>query len=92
MSNQTPWKTVLKWFVAVWFLGLFAAVFLAVFVTGPGPVDGLGRPLTESPRLMRLIFGQERMWAGPAWFLVDMVVFWGSIGLGAYLLNWFWDE
>lgn len=71
-------------------LGALIASVVAYFVTSTDPitklmVDGFGRPLAESPWWMRLFFGQERMWAGGKWFLVDLVWFWGSIGLGATL-------
>lgn len=62
-----------------WFSGLFVLGFLAYFVTSAGPCDGLGRPLAQAPMLMRIFFGQERLWAGWGWFATDMVLFWGSI-------------
>jgi len=66
----------------VWVLGVFVLAFLGYFVisSGPqGPRDGLGRPLSETPAVMRLVLGQERMWAGWGWLAVDTVVFWGSV-------------
>lgn len=68
-------------------LTVLVAAFLAYFVTGPGLTDGLGRQLTESPILMRFLFGQERLWAGAVWFAVDLIVFWGGLALGIYLLG-----
>ncbi len=68
----------------IWFIALFVAGFLAYFVSsaGPnGPCDGLGRPLTQAPMVMRIFFGQEGMWTGWLWFTGDMVIFWGSIAL-----------
>lgn len=38
-------------------------------------VDGLGRGLSESPVFVRMMFGQERLWAGWAWALGDLAVF-----------------
>jgi uncharacterized oligopeptide transporter (OPT) family protein len=73
-------KKALKVIAVIWFLGLAVLGFLAYFVTSSGPSDGLGRALTETPVVVRIFFGQERMWAGWRWFAVDMVVFWGSIG------------
>lgn len=69
----------------LWGLGLFVFVFLGYFVARKGPLgweDGLGRPLTEAPMLMRIFFGQERLWAGWFWFAGDLIAFWGSVALG----------
>jgi hypothetical protein len=78
----------------IWFIALMIAGFLAYFVTSSGPhgmVDGLGRPLTEAPFLMRFFFGQERLWAGFGWFFGEMVIFWGSLGFAPGLSNWLED-
>lgn len=75
----------------IWFLALLIAGFLAYFVATVGPsevTDGFGRQLTESPPLMKLAFGQERLWAGFGWFIGDMVIFWGSIGIAVVTLKW----
>lgn len=72
-------KRILTAVAVLWFIGLLVLGFLAYFVTSVGPSDGLGRHLSEAPMLMRILFGQERMWAGWAWFAADMAVFWGSI-------------
>jgi hypothetical protein len=67
---------------------LLIAGFLAYFITQSRNgviIDGLGRSLLESPLLLRLIFGQDRLWPGLGWFMVDMVIFWGGVGL-IYLL------
>ena len=48
-------------------------------------IDGLGRPLSESPLLLRMIFGQDRLWPWLGWFIADMIIFWGGVGL-IYLL------
>ena len=81
-------KNTLKIVGVVWFIGLFIFGFLAYFVTSAGPSDGLGRPLSQAPILMRMLFGQERMWAGWGWFAVDMVVFWGSIAAAVETSKW----
>ena len=78
----------------IWFILLLIAGFLAYFITSSSPqgmVDGLGRPLTEAPFLMRAIFGQERLWAGFGWFFGEMIVFWGSIGVAGYISTWLDD-
>ncbi|MDO9541005.1 MAG: hypothetical protein Q7J98_01610 [Kiritimatiellia bacterium] len=78
----------------IWFIGLFIAGFLAYFVTSAGPngaTDGLRRTLSEAPMLMRIVFGQDRMWAGWEWFLGDMVVFWGSITVAVNISKWMED-
>jgi hypothetical protein len=74
----------------------FVAAFIAYFVTRVGPsgamLDGFGRPLSESPLLMRLIFDQERLWAGWFWFGADMVFFWGGLAIAYSLLKFGWNE
>ena len=72
----------------VWFIALLVSGFLAFFVTSAGPngaTDGLGRTLSEAPMLMRIVLGQDRMWAGWLWFAGDMALFWGSIALAINL-------
>ena len=54
--------------------------------------DGYGRPLPESPFVMRLFFGQERLWAGWFWFAGDMAIFWSSLVLAYHLLKLGWNE
>jgi hypothetical protein len=68
------------------------AGFLAYFVERKDPVthriyDGLGRALSDSPLFIRLVFGQDQLWAGWTWFGIDMLVFWGGLGLGAALMK-----
>jgi hypothetical protein len=68
--------------VIVWVMALFVCGILAYFTVAKGAsgsVDGLGRPLSEAPMLMRIFFGQDRMWAGWFWFATDLVIFWGSL-------------
>ena len=69
----------------------FNAAFIAYFVTSVGPsgamFDGFGRPLSESPLLMRLILRQERLWTGWFWFVADMVFFWGGLAIAYSLLK-----
>jgi hypothetical protein len=75
-------RKALTIFFTVWFIALFICGFLAYMVTShnaAGPCDGLGRHLSEAPTLMRIFFGQDRMWPGWGWFFADMVIFWGSI-------------
>ena len=75
----------------IWFLALFVAGFMAYFGTSAdagGVTDGLGRSLSEVPGLMRIFFGQERMWAGWAWFAGDMILFWGSVALAVKIRLW----
>ena len=72
---------------------VLVAGFLAYFVTRPDPLthtfaDGLGRSLSTSPLLMRVLFGQDRLWAGWLWFAIDLVVFWGTIVAGYSVASW----
>jgi len=60
-------KKALSIFAGIWFLTLFVAVWLGYGVTHDTPdglCDGLGRHLSDAPILMRILFGQDRMWAG----------------------------
>lgn len=78
-------------------IAVFIAGFVAYFVYKTDPTtnimyDGFGRRLSESPFLMRLILGQDRLWAGWLWFVGDMVVFWGGIIVGSGLASWGFKE
>jgi len=91
---KTALRKILGPVAIIWFIALFIAAFMAYFVTtggSDGPTDGLGRSLSEAPMLMRIIFGQERMWAGWGWFAGDMIIFWGSIGLAVNIGKWLED-
>lgn len=76
-----------KVILAILFCGVGGLLFtgcLAYMVrsvdTGDGVVhDGLGRELKPAPFVARYIFGAERMYAGAAWFVIDLVVFWTSV-------------
>lgn len=71
--------------IAVGVFAAGAAAYLFTF-TGSGVLtDGLGRTLSPTPMLVRLIFGQDRLWAGWVWFALDSVWFFGGLGT-AYLL------
>jgi len=54
--------------------------------------DGLGRPLSDTPFLMRIFTGGSSEWAGWGWCIVDMVVFWGSVGTALTFLSKESDE
>lgn len=73
------------------------AAFIAYFVYKTDPTtnviyDGFGRPLSESPFLMRWFLGQDRVWAGWVWFALDMVIFWGGALTGYGLACWGFKE
>ena len=73
------------------------AAFMAYFVYDMNPTnnvihDGFGRPLSECPFLIRLIFEEDRLWAGWLWFVGDMVIFWGGLLIGFTLANWGFEE
>lgn len=73
--------------VVVIFIAGFIAYFVRGVSTGGVELDGFGRELVKSPWFMRLIFGQEKLWAGWFWWIGDMVIFFGGIALGASLAN-----
>jgi hypothetical protein len=69
-------------------LGVFVAGFLAYFTVSKEStywVDGLGRPLDTAPWLARFVFGADKEWAGWAWLFIDLLWFWGGIGLAVFL-------
>ncbi len=69
-------------------IGGFLAYMVSSFDSGSGQwSDGLGRPLSESPIFMRVIFGESQMWAGWSWFIGDMVIFWGGVGAAIGLFH-----
>jgi hypothetical protein len=63
------------------FIGGFIAYFVVGIRDNGEMYDGWGRSLIESPWFVRLIFGQEKLWVGWKWFIVDIVVFWSLIGV-----------
>jgi hypothetical protein len=73
-------------------VAVFISGFAAYFITYQAPgtrqwLDGWGRPLSESPLVMRLLFGQDRLWAGWFWFFVDSLIFFGGLILGWSLVS-----
>jgi len=74
----------------VLFITLFILGFLAYFVSSTDGItsyDGIGRKLTNSPWLVRLIFGEEKQWVGWKWFVIDMVIFWSGVVIGFNLIS-----
>lgn len=73
-------------------LGVLGATFVAYFITSVDAqgqwYDGFGRGLAESPFLVRIFFGQDRMWAGAGWFVFDMAAFWGGLAVAFFLGSW----
>ncbi|MBI4472469.1 MAG: hypothetical protein HY646_07355 [Acidobacteria bacterium] len=66
----------------------FAAYFVRSFDRQTGLYfDGLGRQLYLAPFLARFVFGADSLWPGWVFFLVDIAVFWGGIGIGYVLVN-----
>lgn len=91
---KTALRKILVLVATIWFIALLIAFLMAYFVTtggSGGSTDGLGRSLSEAPMLMRIVFGQERMWAGWGWFAGDMIIFWGSIGVAVNIEKWLED-
>jgi hypothetical protein len=90
-------KALLKILIPItilWYITVLIVGFLAYAVRSGGPngfSDGLGRPLTESPILMRLIFGQDALWAGFGWFIGEILIFAGSILFGYKIWCWLDD-
>jgi amino acid transporter len=71
-------------------VALFAAGFMAYFIRTFDPEtgitsDGLGRMLLPTPWIAKFVFGEDSDWAGWAWFGMDFVIFWGVIGIIAFI-------
>ncbi len=79
-------------------IAIFIVGFMAYFVFSFDPqtktaYDGVGRELSEAPWIMRLIFDEDRLWAGWSWFIADMIIFWGGIIAGINLAKYgFMDQ
>lgn len=75
-------------------LSVLAATCIAYFVVVVNPVtkeifDGFGRPLTETPWLLRVtIFSSKRLWAGWGWVIGDMIIFWVGMITGWLLVSY----
>lgn len=88
--RQLLWRLTATLGVA-WFVTLLVLGFLAYFVTKPcdaGMCDGLGRPLSIAPFLVRLMLGQDRLWTGWIWFIGDIVAVMGSAMIAANIVEW----
>ncbi len=77
---------------AIEIVGILVLAFIAYFVSSYDPItgamsDGLGRPLERAPFLAQLVFGEDDLWAGWGYFIVDMIVFWGGLGIGFGLIK-----
>lgn len=76
--SRIVYGVVILWIVAALVLS-FVAYFFSSFDQASGTwFDGLGRPLVQAPALIRAVFGAERLYPGAAWFITDMVAFWGG--------------
>lgn len=62
----------------------FLAYYVRSFNQATGTYfDGLGRQLDLAPFFIRFVFWNDSLWAGWGYFTIDMVVFWGGIGVGS---------
>lgn len=49
--------------------------------------NGQGRQLDLAPFVARFVLGADSLWAGCGYFALDMVVFWGGIGVGSAIVG-----
>jgi phage shock protein PspC (stress-responsive transcriptional regulator) len=96
MLNVSSWPRKLTIAIgASWWTALFGLAFLAYFVSRPcadGICDGLGRHLTLTPDLARLILHTDRLWAGWRWMVIDMITVWVSAIIAYMLLESLTDD
>ena len=90
-------RKAIGWVGVAFILCAIIAGFIAYFVFSFDPqtkvtFDGFGRQLSESPWFLRLILGQDRLWAGWIWFIADIIIFWSVIGIGISLSKWGFKE
>lgn len=86
-------RKVVGWFGVVIIGCVVIAAFIAYFVLSFDPqskitVDGFGRQLFDAPWFVKTFLGQDHLWAGWSWFIVDMLIFWGGVGIGSRLASW----
>lgn len=86
-------RLVVGWLGVALLLGVLVAGAVAYFVRAVDPAtgitfDGFGRELSVAPLLVRLILGQQYLWAGWLWCFVDAAIFWGGIVAGIGLAGW----
>jgi hypothetical protein len=70
----------------------FILGFLAYFVRSLDSntglyFDGLGRQLQLAPFVARFVLGTDSLWPGWLFFTLDLVVFWGGMGIGYVLIT-----
>ena len=73
-------------------IAILVAVVLGYFVVSFDPATqqythGLGRQLGPSPFFMRFVFGQDRLWSGWGWWVMDMLWFWGGAAAAFGFVN-----
>ncbi len=87
-------RKILGWLGWIIILSVLAATCIAYFVVTVNPVtkeifDGFGRPLSETPWLLRVtIFSSKRFWAGWGWFIGDLTIFWVGMITGWQLVSY----
>ena len=85
-------KILCLWFGRLIVLSSLVSAFIAYFIRTYDSAsatfyDGFGRELSQTPAFLKLVLGQNYMWSGWVWFALDMVIFWGLIGLGLLIQN-----
>ena len=94
-SDNSP-RTLLQKLTAGLGCLIIIGAFVAALIGYLGPAggvdadgvfrDGFGRALMPTPGLIQF-FGRDRRWAGWRWLFLDLIWFWGSIAIGAWLLS-----
>lgn len=80
-ASKILWVILTSWILGLFITGIGAYMVKSVNI-GDGIVhDGLGRELRPAPFFLKFFFGAEPMYAGPVWFVVDFITFWGSIAV-----------
>ena len=90
-------RKIIGWLGVAIFIAVNIAGIFAFFITSANRVtnvmyDGFGRMLSESPFLVRMILGQERLWAGWFWCIADLVIYFGGTLIAYGLVIWGFED
>lgn len=68
---------------------IIATTFIRSYSADGIITDGLGRTLTHTPLLLRLFLGEEFMYAGFKFFVLDNIIFWVCAFIIYQIMNFY---